>query len=68
MDRTEHKECRKIVEIAQDRLGVEMSLDDAWDVWRRHSNDLEAGFLYVDSEEEVVDVLRRHYKFKPNKI
>jgi len=62
--KAELREVTRITEIVRERLGHEVSLDDAYEVWRQHSEKLCAGFLCVDTEQEVVDVFKEYYKLK----
>lgn len=53
-------DCLKIKNIAL-KMGYDISLRDAQDLWESHSEDLCAGWLCVNNEEEIKAAIARYF-------
>lgn len=55
-----YSDCKAIIELAKTRLGVTISINDAYALWSEHSDTYAAGWLLPNSEEEIIDAIQRY--------
>jgi len=66
--RDNRNDAQPIVE-ALWRLGIEISLRDAWEAWEKHSESMAAGWLFLpDTDEEILSSISYYLDIKDEDV
>jgi hypothetical protein len=53
----DREDCQRIRDVAEERLGIEMTPEQAHKVWASHSANMDAGWLGIESDDEIKEVI-----------
>ncbi len=54
------EECKRICGVAKDRLDIDMSRDQAKQIWEEYSDSVACGWLHIDSDEAIVSAIEQY--------